>query len=214
MTSGTPTRMAAWLESAWLARYLDRQLEGEELAWFEGYLLDKPELVGAVEVDNSLRDALESLRDNPASPKRGDRNEEVAHRIPHRWIGLAACLLAGVGLGRYAVIGGSSKDSLIANPTRIVVDTFRGSDVAPVVDFAHGESSYVLVEISVPPEADHVRLVHAGNEIVLTPSHDGFAGFLLERAALTADPNVTFKYMQDGRESTRELNLSTKGASR
>lgn len=54
----TTTPMAAWLESAWLARYLDRQLSGDETAWFEAYLLDKPELLAMVEADSELRDAL------------------------------------------------------------------------------------------------------------------------------------------------------------
>jgi hypothetical protein len=54
----TPTRMTAWLEQAWLIRYLDRQLAGEEADWFEAYALDKPELLAMIEVDTRLRDAL------------------------------------------------------------------------------------------------------------------------------------------------------------
>ena len=51
-------RMAAWLESAWLARYLERELSSDEAAWFEGYLLDKEDLLAMVEADTHLRDAL------------------------------------------------------------------------------------------------------------------------------------------------------------
>ena len=51
-------RMAAWLESAWLARYLERELSSDEAAWFEGYLLDKKDLLAMVEADTHLRDAL------------------------------------------------------------------------------------------------------------------------------------------------------------
>jgi hypothetical protein len=50
--------MAPWLEQAWLMRYLDRQLGADEQAWFEGYLLDKPELLDQVEADTALRDAV------------------------------------------------------------------------------------------------------------------------------------------------------------
>lgn len=61
----TPTdtnpRMPAWLEGAWLARYLDRQLDDGETAWFEAYLLDKPELVEMLEKDTALRDGLDSI---------------------------------------------------------------------------------------------------------------------------------------------------------
>jgi hypothetical protein len=53
-----PTTMAPWLERAWLMRYLDRQLGSDEQAWFEGYLLDKPELLDQLEADTALRDAV------------------------------------------------------------------------------------------------------------------------------------------------------------
>lgn len=54
----TPTRMSAWLEQAWLIRYLDRQLAGEEARWFEAYATDRPELLATIEADTRLRDAL------------------------------------------------------------------------------------------------------------------------------------------------------------
>jgi hypothetical protein len=53
-----PTQMTAWLEQAWLARYLDRQLADDETTWFEAYVLDKPELLATIEADTRLRDAL------------------------------------------------------------------------------------------------------------------------------------------------------------
>ncbi len=53
-----PRRMTAWLEQAWLTRYLDRQLADEETTWFETYMLDKPELLTTIEADADLRDAL------------------------------------------------------------------------------------------------------------------------------------------------------------
>jgi hypothetical protein len=52
------TRMTAWLEQAWLARYLDRQLASEETTWFEAYVLDKPELLAMIDADTRFRDAL------------------------------------------------------------------------------------------------------------------------------------------------------------
>lgn len=50
--------MAEWLESAWLARYLDRQLARDELAWFEAYVLTRPKLLDMVETDTRLRDTM------------------------------------------------------------------------------------------------------------------------------------------------------------
>ncbi|MEO7325412.1 MAG: hypothetical protein ABIW82_11350 [Dokdonella sp.] len=124
----TTTPMAGWLESAWLARYLDRQLSGDEAAWFEAYLLDKPELLGMVEVDNELRDGLAADKDFPAladdsecaaarasdvgAP--GDAGEpfksslrgasefapEVSKvRRATRWLAIAASLIVGLSAG-------------------------------------------------------------------------------------------------------------------
>jgi hypothetical protein len=50
--------LSAWLEQAWLLRYLDRQLSSEETSWFEAYVLDKPELLASIEADLNLCDAL------------------------------------------------------------------------------------------------------------------------------------------------------------
>lgn len=52
------TPMPPWLEQVWLMRYLDRQLDSDEEAWFEAYLLDRPHLVDQLEADTYLRDAL------------------------------------------------------------------------------------------------------------------------------------------------------------
>jgi hypothetical protein len=72
----TPTRMTAWLEQAWMVRYLDRQLASEEADWFEAYALDKPELLAMIEADTRLRDALAadaSIRHMERSVDRGGR---------------------------------------------------------------------------------------------------------------------------------------------
>jgi hypothetical protein len=54
----SPARMNAWLEQAWLTRYLDRQLASDEATWFEAYALDKPELLAMIDADTRFRDAL------------------------------------------------------------------------------------------------------------------------------------------------------------
>ena len=72
----TPTRMTAWLEQAWMVRYLDHQLASEEADWFEAYALDKPELLAMIEADTRLRDALASdasIRHMERSVDRGGR---------------------------------------------------------------------------------------------------------------------------------------------
>jgi len=81
----TPTRMTAWLEQAWMVRYLDRQLAGEEANWFEAYALDKPELLAMIEADTRLRDALAadaSIRHMERSIDRGGRQGGATGDMP------------------------------------------------------------------------------------------------------------------------------------
>ena len=141
MTPGATPRMAGWLESAWLARYLDRQLEGEELAWFEGYLLDKPELMKMIEVDNALRDAVASgaasFSERAPGPMDGGSLDAVAHlprmRATSRFV-LAAAVALGLGIGWYGKELPKRDLGLagvVPNPTRIVFDTMRGAADAP-----------------------------------------------------------------------------------
>ena len=208
-TPPTNARMAAWLESAWLARYLDRQLDGEELAWFEAYLLDKSELVDALEADEQLRRALALQGGHAMQPQAAGDRKLVPRGNAMRWLGAAACLLGAFGLGRYMMLDGTHPATLIANPTRIVVETLRGGEDAPVVDFADGDSPYVFVEVSVPPDAERIRVTHAGHDVALRVSREGFAGFLLARAALNDHREVVLEYSQGGTDTRRELKLST-----
>lgn len=128
-----PQRMPAWLEQAWLTRYLDRELDGAETAWFEAYLLDKPELLIVVDADTRLRDALA----DDTSAGRGDAPSASAYvtgsdataesssasvipgsSFPRKresslsssrgnnrssWLALAATLVVGLGLGSMAM---------------------------------------------------------------------------------------------------------------
>jgi len=88
----TPTpsarRLSAWLEQAWLLRYLERQLTDDETTWFEAYLLDKPELLSSIEADADLRDALavEAARNGLS----GARDAGAAHGPADVAAGLAS----------------------------------------------------------------------------------------------------------------------------
>jgi hypothetical protein len=48
--------MTAWLEHAWLARYLDRELEGRSVM-VRGIRHGQAELLAKIEADTGLRDA-------------------------------------------------------------------------------------------------------------------------------------------------------------
>jgi hypothetical protein len=214
--------MAAWLESAWLARYLDRQLSAEESAWFEAYALEKPDLLAVIETDNALRDALavhDAANDGPMAGSAGaDRPTRVAPRsrahprrgVP-RWAGLAACLVAGLALGWIgprSLPSAPGTGALIANPPRIVFDTMRGVPEAPNVERGDADAPYTLIEVALPPGAEHVALrIGAQAPVPLSPSPDGFVSFLIARTAIDPKAAAEIRYMLDGADQVRPISL-------
>jgi hypothetical protein len=225
----TPTRMTAWLEQAWLVRYLNRRLSGEEVTWFESYLLDKPELLAMIEADTRLRDALAagaSTRHTERSVERDGRqggaitdNASVPlntasrpRRRPAPWIALAATLALGVGVGSIAMrtFAPSAGDpGLVVSPTRIVYDALRGADSPPHIEHADSASPYVFVEVAVPPGAEQIVLLGLGaSEQALTMTPDGFVNFLLERRALSHTRELQVRYVRNGEVGLRKLDLA------
>jgi len=191
VTSGAPTHMAAWLESAWLARYLERQLDGEELAWFEAYLLDKPELLGMVEADNALRDGLARRGEFLAESKLADK-EHFTRSERVNWFGAAASLLIGVGIGS-ATVHLMGEEHISANPPRIVFDTERGIDTMPIVRHADSAAPYLVVEVAVPANAEDIQLVAEGApDIGISADADGFVSLLVPRKASGTPTYVRF----------------------
>lgn len=199
--SGTSRQLADWLEQAWLQRCLDRELDPEELEWFEAYALDRPHLVAAIEADNRLRDALaaavpaRTIPDVAALPQRMPRRNAL---IP---VAMAAMIVGGAAIGY--VLGGGAEDrqsGFMAGPTRIVFDTYRGDIGGPVVHPGAEGTPFILVEVGLPPDATHVVLHAAGVHLPLTVSPDGFASFLLARDAMDeTTPRLEF------RSGSREL---------
>lgn len=229
-----PTPMSAWLQQAWLARYLDRQLDGDETAWFEAYVLDKPELLAMIDADNRLRDALAAepraaLGDAPngqenrkygtaslaavaTSVENGSDDKRVV-QFPKRgplqsWLAVAAALVLGLGIGGIGMrsLEPSQSASVIASPTRIVYDTMRGEVTPPRVEHADSTSPYVLIEVAVPPGADHVAFVIGDSAAVsVSVSPDGFASALIPNARLGNSMSLRVIYNLNGRSINRIL---------
>jgi hypothetical protein len=214
--------MAAWLESAWLARYLERQLDGEELAWFEAYLLDKPELLGMVEAENALRDTLAVMamqeRGGAASTVRAQDAQVTgtsarSHSVP--WMTIAASLVLGVGAGWFVRDGHAPpSDDVVANPTRVVYDTMRGAAVGPDMVRGGDRSSWVLIEIAVPSAAKDISLRLEQAEIPLSRDADGFVTVMVPREKLPEQARLM--YGLDGAREHRDISFKdmTMGASR
>jgi len=237
----TPERMKSWLESAWLARYLDRQLSSEETTWFESYALDKPELLAAIEADTGLRDALASdstpLRVRDAAggyavaaradlgaaqvqPAGTDDESPVmigpgragsSRSAPVAWMGLAASLLIGLGTGWFGNATLAPRDvapALVANPTRIIFDTLRGEVSAPRIEHADSASPFVLVEVAVPPGAEHITLkLGDAPAQALNPTPDGFVNFFVRRKKLAGSGNAYIEYTMLGKEKRLPIAL-------
>ena len=192
--NATPVRLSSWLENAWLARYLDRQLSGDEIAWFEAYVLDKPELLDVIDADTRLRDAL--IAEPPA--RENSRRDSAVVRRPPSWLAMAAMLVVGVGIGwigMRVLSGGSGSPEVIASPTRVIYDTMRGEATPPRVEHADSKSPYVLVEVAVPPGAEQIVLqVADASDRPLKPSPDGFVSFLLARKGASPTPAARVIY--------------------
>jgi hypothetical protein len=231
MSTMNPTgRMTAWLEQAWMERYLDRQLSGDELEWFEAYLLDKPHLLDRWSTDLALRDGVDLLSrrggadeasptpaESPAapspfasSPAPHDRVMTPRRRQSHL-AALAASILVAFGSG-YLLSGNirsGREDALIADPTRYVIDVSRG-DGGPgqAVENAASKSEFVLLDALVPPDADYVAVRGAGMpERRLTVSKDGVVTLLLRRSEIGRVGPLTLVIKTGGREFERPLPL-------
>lgn len=222
MISGPPNRMAAWLESAWLARYLDRQLDGDENAWFEAYLLDKPELLDTVEADNALRETLAAAprgRDGaePAPRARQDARTRAAWSPARSLMAIAASLALGVGAGWFARRADAPRPSndVIANPARMVFDTMRGGPVEPHLERSSDADAWLLVEVAVPADARDVALAVPGKATqALVPSPDGFASFLVPRDAVGGMTGARVEYVEAGEHRSRPIDIGASMAAR
>ncbi|MGE3298551.1 MAG: hypothetical protein AB7I68_14520 [Porticoccaceae bacterium] len=212
--------LSDWLENAWLRRYLERELSESEAEWFEVYILDKPHLITQIEADNDLRDGLVLAA---ATALQGDASASGSAGS-HRRIGKpqwpvmawAASVVAAWGLGLMlagplSIGAGGNSAQIIASPERVVFDTLRGVDSPPLVYPGAAASSHVLVEVGLPPDAEHVTLHVVGQApLPLQVSPDGFASFLLPRAGVGNQPAPHIEYRRGGAITSRTLDIPPK----
>ena len=219
----TPTRMAQWLESAWLARYLERQLNEEESVWFEGYVLDKPELLAAIDADSRLRDALDAEQRAgtgwQGAPPPTTRIEPAARpAAPLRWGAIAASLI--IGFGSAALIlrphNPASDSGVIGSSGHVFIDLQRGIDISPKsapngenknsADGNIGGSDYIVLDVAVPQGSTNVRLLIDHREVSsIGSAKDGDATFVLQRALIASRPAVQVSFESEGRTESRQL---------
>jgi hypothetical protein len=199
------TPMPAWMESAWLARYLEKGLEPAEVEWFEAYVLDKPALLEAIELDANLRDGL------AAQPRAafGRIDSGPPARAAARGPALAAMLVLGVlggWLGTRALGPPPENGRVVASPPRIIFDTLRGEGEPARVERTGRESGAVIVDIAVPANAENVRLTLAPTgTLALTPGPEGFATVILGSALVRPGTTAELTYVLGGSRVSRTL---------
>ena len=214
-TDATNNPMSPWLERVWLERYLERGLSAEETQSFEAYMLDKPELLEAVEADTDLRDGLAgsagAVEVAPAASDPGRSAVAVPpapRRGPAAWLPMAATLVVGMGLGLLLQGLPDVRDKaggVIASPTRVVYDTMRGEALEPRIEPGSPGIEAMLIEIGMPPTATHITVrIGDGPELPLVLSPDGFVSFFLPRADAG---EALLEYEFDGSASTRRIRL-------
>lgn len=148
--------MARWLEDVWLTRYLDRELNDDEHAWFEAYMLDKQHLLEQVDADTRLRDGVRAAAKSsaPIIATATDPTAQPANARTRRpWLGIAASLLVGLGLGASLVQFRPNHSILVASPPRIVFDTMRGEGATTFSESGNASSKVLIVDIATPLES-------------------------------------------------------------
>ena len=210
--------MSPWLERVWLERYLERELSPEESHWFEAYMLDKPELLDAVEADTDLRDGLarsDSTADVAPGAVVASGTDAMAARSgaispPTRFstvlMPMAAMLVVGIGLGLLFQRLPDVQDKaggVIASPTRVVYDTMRGEALEPRVEPGSPGTDAMLIEVGMPPTATDITVrIGDGPELPLVLSPDGFVSFVVSAPSA---PDANLHYVVDGVSAQRTI---------
>ena len=213
----TQQRMADWLEQAWLARYLDRQLSDTEIEWFETYALDRPELIAAIDADSDLRDGIAAARTQDARERSPESpaaalSERPSARRRHRpeWMPLA--LAASVCLGIGWMLGQSADDQsvgLITSPTRIFYDTTRSEVAEPVVFAGDAATPWTLVEVGLGASDLRAQLWVDGEEADTLPaSEEGIASFLFVSQVGSKARDLRVRIVTQDEAIVRELRIT------
>ena len=200
-------RMSAWLERAWLQNYLERGLDDEESAWFEAYVLDKPELLQVIETDTDLRDGLAVAAAEQSSFATAGVDSRPRSSSMPRWLALAAMLVVGIGTGLITsrLVAPAGEPGVIASPARIVYDTMRGATLDPQFDRRSLASQQWLIEVALPGSAGEIELlVGDAPPRALSLESDAFVSFVISRAEAIERREARIRYTVDGvvREST------------
>ena len=206
--------MSAWLEDAWMQRYLDRELSTAECDWFEAYCLDREHLVARLDADLALRDALARELAPPARepPTQMPARVRTSAAMPRALA--TAAMAAGVLIGAAGtawIERDSAPAALSTDVTRVFFDSLRGEADDVRVHHAGSASEFVIYDVAVPPDATLVTL-HVGGEAdrPLQLDADGIATALLSRE-LARTRDIAVSYRRGAERVQRRLALPGAG---
>jgi hypothetical protein len=185
-------------------RYYLGELTASEEAKFEERLLTDPKFADAVLLDQALRDGMQGQR---APVHSQVANITGGKGAGSRWgfgLGLAASLMLGAFAGALWQRTMSSGIGVgIANPPRMVFDTFRGEVQAAKVDAGAIDSPISIIEVAVPTDAEEVFLTDGNNAFgPLSIDSDGFVRVLLTKKSGQA---LSIEYRSNGVRVVRKL---------
>lgn len=227
-------KLAAWLEDAWLQRYLDHELTNQEESWFETYALDKAHLLRAIECDLDLRDGLHAWQSNQgrtstsftattgttASTTTGIHRlagVAVAQRKSTSWFArfvmasaLTSALLLGALVSRW-MFPMVDDEARVSAPSRIMFDALGSAGETSQSTQSAGASRSLLIDIALPPRAQAVIAYFADRSSMALPvSSGGLVSLTGSRSALLHQSPIRIVWRLDGQQHERVLDLSAK----
>ena len=159
-------------------RYLQGKLAGDELATFEIYMLDHPEILDEVEYERGLQEALNTAKDGLFGPValHAPTRREIGFFRSREYVIAATVLLVGAlvfSAFQYRQLVGLREDvSQLRTPIRIAGDIWleplRGEQEW-VIESPPGTAPVVRADVSATP-ADSYTVTLQGDEFLWTRS--------------------------------------------
>ncbi len=205
-------RLKPWLERAWMDRYLDRSLDEEDAAWFETYLLERPELQAELAADLDLRDGLARINTEApldGAPPAANDAERDPPPVRRRWTPVwaaAASLVLGFGIAQ--LIPTREAAGVMPNPSRLVVDVSRGGRPLAPAPASTGSPDLLIVDFMVPAATVSVQASSdTFGTIDLPVSTDGIASLVLQGRERSKTKHLRLTVKTAEASTTTEVDL-------
>lgn len=139
-------------EDEWIHRYINKQLTAEESIEFESYILDKPELVEKLELDNLMQRSLRTLQNERHVDS---ANEGFWKPLYSNILAIASCsaLFVVLGVNHFSKFESAASFIETHSPSIIYLESFRGDKRIFEVSFKRNEPAKIFT-IDLPPNSN------------------------------------------------------------